>query len=550
MHGSTNGVERSEPSPDGDQPIPMDLDQDTSQDNVQVSPSDSTLTQASIDEVAPDPKTKKLSLEERLVRLSEYRIHATELEGVEEPTGKGGKADVVRASFKRNKGGRAERVAVKKIRYDEATDEEKFSKEFVHEVELLAGLSHNNIVQLVGFVEDLKRHKAWIVLSWKPNGNVREFLASGKWEIPERISLIKDMFRGLQYLHTREPPICHGDLKSLNILVSSSCRAVITDFGSARALGNDDNRPSNREKMQNASQVQTAYEGDSCPDVTVVASAHQLTLTGPVWSLRWAAPELVKDEERPGLASDIWSAGWVCWEMMTNRVPFEDLRRDCAVMLKVIQGEVPLVREDTEVVQVMRLCSLMTDCWRYKPEDRLSVSQCCNEVQWMVSIPPLRETSSDSKELSHKLLVQMGWMHYSQARLEKAAELFEKVVADTQSAVPQEVLAEALEYLGDVHRAQYKYAEAEESYTRAQEIFARIGNARGRADILDGLGNIYYAQDKYAKAEESFTQAQKVYARIGNDLGRANTLDGLGSVYCAQSKYAEAEESYTRAQAI
>ncbi|KIO15795.1 hypothetical protein M407DRAFT_47851, partial [Tulasnella calospora MUT 4182] len=196
-------------------------------------------------------------------------------------------------------------------------------------------LSHANIVQLIGFVEDLKNQKAWIVLSWEPNGNVREFLASGKWEIPERISLIKDMFEGLKYLHTRQPPICHGDLKSLNILVSSSYHAIVTDFGSARVLKNE------------------------------------LTLTGPHWTLRWAAPELVAvEKERPSLASDIWSAGWVCWEMMTDRVPFEDLKLEHVIVLKVMQGELPLIHEDADVGQVSRLCSLMTDCWRYKPEER------------------------------------------------------------------------------------------------------------------------------------------------------------------------------------
>ncbi|KIO19005.1 hypothetical protein M407DRAFT_54037, partial [Tulasnella calospora MUT 4182] len=183
---------------------------------------------------------------------------------------------------------------------------------FVHEVEMLARLSHQNIIRLIGFVEDLQHDKAWIALSWEPNGNVRDFLASGKWEIPERVSLIQDMFEGLKYLHTHEPPICHGDLKSLNILVSSSCRAIITDFGSARLVS-----------------------------ITIVATTNQLTLTGPVWSLRWAAPELITEEQQPGLASDIWSAGWVCWEMMTDRVPFDDIKRDCAIMLKVVQGTVP-----------------------------------------------------------------------------------------------------------------------------------------------------------------------------------------------------------------
>ncbi|KAG9021354.1 hypothetical protein FS837_007327 [Tulasnella sp. UAMH 9824] len=499
MRTSTNRVEYAEPTPDGGQPIQMDLDQDGNQDNDQVTPSDPNSSQALIDEVAPNSKTKKLSVEERLGRLSEYRIRPTSIRSTAKTNGKGGKADVVQASFKRKRGAlRGKRVAVKKIRYSDITDEEKFSKvgpstveirsaEFVHEVELLAGLSHENIVQLVGFVEDLKHQKAWIVLSWEPNGNVREFLASGKWEIPERISLIKDMFTGLLYLHTRQPPICHGDLKSLNILISASCRAVITDFGSARVLRNDDNRQVNREKMQNVGEVAAAGEGDSGPEVTVVASANQLTLTGPVWSLRCAAPEIVKEEARPGLASDIWSAGWVCWEMMTDKVPFEDLKRDCAIMLKVIEGKVPMIHEDEEAAQVIRLCSLMTDCWKYKPEDRPHPS-----------VPPLREPTLDSKELSHNLLLKMGKMHYLQSRPGRAVEMFERVVTNTESAVPQGVLAQALRYLGDVHSAQSKYAKAEESYTRAQEIYARIGHDQGRADTLRGLGDVYHAQSKYA----------------------------------------------------
>lgn len=99
----------------------------------------------------------------------------------------------------------------------------------------MIGLSHENIVEFLGFVEDIDNGNAWILLSWEPNGNVSEFLATGNWEIPERISLvsdyqtgkgsgselticscqIQDTFEGLHYLHTRRPPICHGDLKSV-----------------------------------------------------------------------------------------------------------------------------------------------------------------------------------------------------------------------------------------------------------------------------------------------------------------------------------------------
>ncbi|KIO15834.1 hypothetical protein M407DRAFT_86718, partial [Tulasnella calospora MUT 4182] len=83
------------------------------------------------------------------------------------------------------------------------------------EVEMMAGLSHKNIVRFLGFIEDLEKREACIVMSWEPNGNVSEFLAARRSETPERISLIQDTFEGLQYLHTRQPPICHGDLKSV-----------------------------------------------------------------------------------------------------------------------------------------------------------------------------------------------------------------------------------------------------------------------------------------------------------------------------------------------
>lgn len=48
-------------------------------------------------------------------------------------------------------------------------------------MEIKAGLSHANIVKLVGFVEDLEEGKAWIVLAGREsNGNVSDFFATGE----------------------------------------------------------------------------------------------------------------------------------------------------------------------------------------------------------------------------------------------------------------------------------------------------------------------------------------------------------------------------------
>ncbi|KIO20744.1 hypothetical protein M407DRAFT_29638 [Tulasnella calospora MUT 4182] len=129
-----------------------------------------------------------------------------------------------------------EYVAVKKLRFDSETDDDRALAPFAHEVGLLNDLSHPNVVRIVGFVQDVDTGVAWLVFTWEKNGNLREFVRSANWELPERISLIYDVATGLSYLHGRSPPICHGDLKSLNILVNSENRAVITDFGSARSI--------------------------------------------------------------------------------------------------------------------------------------------------------------------------------------------------------------------------------------------------------------------------------------------------------------------------
>lgn len=137
---------------------------------------------------------------------------------------------------------------------------------------------------------------------------------------------IDDVVRGLEYLHSQEPPICHGDLKSvclvlksdskietesrlmqLNILVNWMYRAVITDFGSARRLVHRDIDPL-------AKQIESQSQPDQPLQATFCLSSNTITLTGNKYTLRWAAPELLS-EDRLGLWSDIWALGWIAYEV-------------------------------------------------------------------------------------------------------------------------------------------------------------------------------------------------------------------------------------------
>ncbi|KIO21327.1 hypothetical protein M407DRAFT_29045 [Tulasnella calospora MUT 4182] len=475
---------------------------------------------------------------ERLDSLPHLRVSFDAISFTSSTSTRGGNAKVIQATV-RTEAGNEDIVAVKKLNYPEGMDIRKFSNEFVHEVETLAGLSHENVVRLIGFAEDLEHGEAWIVLPWQPNGNVSEFLATGEWKIPERISLIQDTFEGLTYLHSRKPPICHGDLKSLNILVNSSYRAMITDFGSARGL----DELADRVVQEDRDLATTEYPTKEGATIQVRATGNHLTLTGPAWSLRWASPEILSGAT-PSLPSDIWSAGWICWEIMTNQVPFPELNSEGGIVWTVIQGKVPSVHE-AQLSQIIRLCSLMMDCWKFDPKDRPSIGHCRNEVAWMPSAPP-----SGANAPSYKLLLEIGELHISQGRYEEATSRFQQALAAAQSASGSQAIAKALFALGKSYYLQTKYSEAEESFAQAQHIYTRIGDDQGLARALQGLGDLYYVQTKYSETEECLVQARQIYTRTGDGQGQANALEGLGKLYRSQAKYSEAEESFGQAQQI
>lgn len=78
-------------------------------------------------------------------------------------------------------------VAIKKLKIEKDADIERVLGMALRESEILRNLSHINIVKFEGFVEEVLKHVIWLVFPWEENGNLRDFLASGEWEIPERI---------------------------------------------------------------------------------------------------------------------------------------------------------------------------------------------------------------------------------------------------------------------------------------------------------------------------------------------------------------------------
>ncbi|KAG9012944.1 hypothetical protein FRB90_006426, partial [Tulasnella sp. 427] len=139
---------------------------------------------------APGPR---ISPRKVLESLSALKIPIDRIKSlVAEAWSRGGNADVIPAELEFASGPSSavplkepQHVAVKKLRFADDSNDARALAALAHEVHLLNELSHDNIIKVVGFVEDAADGVAWIVLPWEKNGNLREFVASAEWEFPE-----------------------------------------------------------------------------------------------------------------------------------------------------------------------------------------------------------------------------------------------------------------------------------------------------------------------------------------------------------------------------
>ena len=173
-------------------------------------------------------------------------------------------------------------VALKRLR-PELDEQQGFATRFAGEARRAAAISHPNVVALydVG-VEDAP----YIVMELVEGGDLAALLRRGGRLEPERAArLAADAAAGLQAAH--DAGVIHRDVKPGNILLGPDGRAMVTDFGIARATGED-----------------------------------TMTRTGAVLgSVDYFSPEQTRGE-RAGPRSDIYALGVVLYELLTGVRPF------------------------------------------------------------------------------------------------------------------------------------------------------------------------------------------------------------------------------------
>jgi eukaryotic-like serine/threonine-protein kinase len=194
-------------------------------------------------------------------------------------------------------------VAIKRIRHD--SDTPTLRQRLLQEARAVGGLHHPAIV----LVYDLLEHEGddYIVMEYVPGETLAETLKAGPLEPGLAVRIAKTVASGLAAAH--EAGFIHRDLKTENVMVTSSQEAKILDFGLAKPIG-------------------TASD-----DTSLTAVGHV------VGTCRSMSPEQARGAEVDE-RSDLFSLGVLLYEMLAGLSPFQG-SNPLATLTKVISERPP-----------------------------------------------------------------------------------------------------------------------------------------------------------------------------------------------------------------
>lgn len=173
-------------------------------------------------------------------------------------------------------------------------------RRLLREIRLLSRLQHPNVMRLADLMpmQDTDCSSLCLVLPYM-DFDLNRIIYSKTDKVGEAHyqALLCQIFRGLEYLHTRD--IVHRDLKPSSILANRACVVRIADFGYARGFCSEE-------------------EWLDCE----------------VGVRRYRAPELMLFPAGFWRAADMWSAGCIHVEMLKKRPLFQE--NDASTMLRLI----------------------------------------------------------------------------------------------------------------------------------------------------------------------------------------------------------------------
>jgi len=213
-------------------------------------------------------------------------------------------------------------------------------RSMANELCILRKLRHPNVVMFRGACIDPVSREICLV-SELVHGTPLEAIICRPPMFPDtqgRHQLLLDISSALCYLHSRGPPVIHGDLKPANVMVerwAAKLRAKIIDFGLAR-----------------------------------LRTRHSPPLGG---SLLWKAPEVIVSRAVPLPSADVFSFGLVAYFVVTGLKPLPDVPTGGVKKLRAAGKTMP--DDWPEGVPFLEECrALCLECLRPQATERPSMA--------------------------------------------------------------------------------------------------------------------------------------------------------------------------------
>ncbi|MGC9042573.1 MAG: protein kinase domain-containing protein [Myxococcota bacterium] len=219
-------------------------------------------------------------------------------------------------------------VAIKVLKSEYASQKD-FILRFNREAEVLAKLSHPNIVPIID--KGVQNGLFYFVMEYIDGETLRQKLKNGRLRFDEAIKYTLQILRAISFAHKQN--VIHRDLKPENVLIDKNGNVRIADFGLA--------------------------------DIVGAQNDYSLTNSGmAMGTAHYMAPEQRRDAKRVDSRADIFSLGITLYEMLSGEVPQGNFKRICQLRNDVNPA--------IDAVIEKAIASKPTD--RYQSSDEMTVA--------------------------------------------------------------------------------------------------------------------------------------------------------------------------------